>query len=191
MKILFNILLIGAAVGIFFMPKYGISAKYSDIKIVNIEVEEYDKANDSAKKLTEKRDELTNTFNSFSDSQKARLVTFLPDNIDPIRFILEMEGVGKKLGMPIKNARYSQTKVLSNPDQKLSDTESTHGVFTFEFSTEGSYDNFIRLLGQLESSLRLIDVTNITISSAAVANTQNAPADFFTYQVKLQTYWLK
>jgi dsDNA-binding SOS-regulon protein len=193
-KFIFNLLLLGAAAGIFFMPNYGIKAKYQDIKVINTEIEEYDKANDSAKKLAEKRDELTNTFNSFNDTQKSRLVTFLPDNIDPIRFILEMEGVGKKLGMPVKNARYSQTKIVADTDQKISDTESKFGLFTFEFTTEGSYDNFVKLLGQLENSLRLIDVVSVSItppSSSAASAGGVVPADFFSYQVKLNAYWLK
>ena len=176
------------------MPTYGISAKYQDIKKINLEVEEYSKANDSAKKLTEKRDELTNSYNSFTDAQRNRLVTFLPDNIDPIRFILEMEGIGKKFGMPIKNAKYTAVKNINNPEQNISDSDLKYAEFTFEFATEGSYDNFVKLLNEFDKSLRLIDVVAISIASGSLNSSQegeNSPVDFYKYNVTVKAYWLK
>ncbi len=195
-KLLFNLLLIGACAGIFFLPKYGISAKYTDIKAVKAEIEEYKKANDSAKKLAEKRDSLAQTYNSISEAQKQRLVTFLPDNIDPIRFILEMEGVGKKLGMPIRGASYTAIKNVANPaEQTIATGDVKYGVYNFSFSTEGNYDSLTKMLDQFNNSLRLIDITDISVSAASPAGLQGAegarPSDFYTYQVKLTTYWLK
>ncbi len=194
LKLLFNLLLIGAAAGIFFLPKYGISAKYNDIKNIQSEIKEYQNANDSAKKLAEKRDELSGTYNGFQDAQRARLVTFLPDNIDPIRFILEMEGIGKKLGMPIRGAKYNSIKNVANTSDTIAVGDIKYGEFTFDFSTEGSYDNLVKLLETLNNSLRLIDVTNITIvqsgGTAGVGDTIR-PADYFTYNIHLVTYWLK
>lgn len=194
-KLLFNLLLIGACAGIFFLPTYGISAKYTDIKAVKVEIEEYKKANDSAKKLAEKRDELNQKYNSFTDAQRQRLVTFLPDNIDPIRFILEMEGIGKKMGMPIRNASYSSVKNVANPEQTIATGDVKYGVYNFSFSTEGNYDSLTKMLDQFNTSLRLIDITDISVSAGSPAGLQGGegarPTDFYTYNVKLTTYWLK
>jgi dsDNA-binding SOS-regulon protein len=194
-KLLFNLLLIGACAGIFFLPTYGISAKYTDIKAVKVEIEEYKKANDSAKKLAEKRDELNQKYNSFTDAQRQRLVTFLPDNIDPIRFILEMEGIGKKMGMPIRGATYSAIKNVANPEQTIATGDVKYGVYNFSFSTEGNYDSLTKMLDQFNNSLRLIDITDVSIAAGSPAGLQGGegarPTDFYTYQVKLTTYWLK
>jgi dsDNA-binding SOS-regulon protein len=194
-KLLFNLLLIGACAGIFFLPEYGISAKYTDIKAVKAEIEEYKKANDSAKKLAEKRDELNEKYNSFTDAQRQRLVTFLPDNIDPIRFILEMEGVGKKMAMPIRGASYSAVKNVANPDQTIAVGDVKYGVYNFSFATEGNYDSLTKLLDQFNNSLRLIDITDISVSAGSPAGLAAGdgarPSDFYTYNVKLTTYWLK
>ncbi|MEN9852678.1 MAG: hypothetical protein RI996_621 [Candidatus Parcubacteria bacterium] len=190
-KLIFNLLLIGAAVGLFFLPKYGISAKYEDIKSVQAQAKEYANANNSAKELAEKRDNLTNEYNQISDQEKKRLVTFLPDNIDPIRFILEMESVGRKIGMPIRGAKYSSVKNVTNAQDTIATEDTKYGIFTFEFTTEGSYDNMYTLLESLNNSLRLIDVTSVTVTPSGGATDAQRSADFFTYNVRLNAYWLK
>lgn len=190
-KLIFNLLLIGAAAGLFFLPKYGISAKYEDIKSVQTQAKEYANANKSAKDLATKRDSLTNEYNQISDQEKKRLVTFLPDNIDPIRFILEMESIGRKIGMPIRGAKYTSIKNVTNPQDTIATEDTKYSIFTFEFTTEGSYDNMYTLLESFNNSLRLIDVTNITVTPAAAAADSQRQADFFTYNVRLNAYWLK
>lgn len=190
-KLIFNLLLIGAAAGLFFLPKYGISTKYEDIKSVQTQAKEYTNANNSAKALAEKRDALTNEYNQISDQEKKRLVTFLPDNIDPIRFILEMESIGRKIGMPIRGAKYSSIKNVTNPQDTIATEDTKYSIFTFEFTTEGSYDNMYTLLESLNNSLRLIDVINITVTPAGGGADSQRSSDFFTYNVRLNAYWLK
>jgi hypothetical protein len=190
-KLIFNILLLGAAAGIFFLPNYGISAKYEDIKVIQAQVKEYANANNSAKELAEKRDALTNVYNQISPAQQNRLITFLPDNIDPIRFILEMEAIGRKLGMPIRNAKYSSVKNVVNTENTIATEDTKYSIFTFEFTTEGSYDNLTALLQSLNNSLRLIDVTNVTITAATGGADAQRPADYYTYGIRLNAYWLK
>ena len=116
-RLIFNLLLLGACAGIFFLPTYGISAKYDDVKVKQADITEYDNANKSARQLVDKRDSLLAADQAISPEDHARLITFLPDNIDPIRYILEMEGIGKKLGMPIKGASYSSVKSSGAPVQ--------------------------------------------------------------------------
>lgn len=189
-KLLFNLLLIGACAGIFFLPTYGISAKYADIQSIKQELEQYTEANNNAKKLAEKRDELQNKFNSYNEAQRSRLVTFLPDNIDPIRFILEMEGIGKKLGVPIKGASYG-TLQTTKKDQSIAVGDSTYGTYTFSFSSEGSYNTMLTTLRELEKSLRLMDVTSLTLTAPQGVDPSGRPVDYYTYNIRLNTYWLK
>ena len=189
-RLIFNLLLLGACAGIFFLPNYGISAKYEDIKAKKADVAEYDNANKSARKLVDKRDSLLTADQAISPEDHARLVTFLPDNIDPIRYILEMEGIGKKLSMPIKGASYSSVKAGGAPAQTAGAADVKYGVFTFSFSSEGSYDDIQRLLKEFERSLRLIDIENITITSATTG-TDYRGLDHYIFQVTLKTYWLK
>lgn len=194
-KLIFNLLLLGAAAGIFFLPNYGISAKYEDIKLKKAEIKEYANANKSALDLVGKRDELLARDQAISPQDHARLITFLPDNIDPIRFILEMEGIGKKLAMPIKNARYSSVKTAAAPEQVAGASDVKYGVFTFSFTTEGSYDDLQKLLKEFDRSLRLINVENISItgnnSSSAAEGAVRLSSDQYVFQITLTTFWLK
>jgi hypothetical protein len=193
-KLIFNLLLLGASAGIFFLPTYGISAKYADVQAKQAEIKEYENANKSARELVGKRDELLSKDQAISPEEHARLITFLPDNIDPIRFILEMEGIGKKIGMPIKNARYSSVKAVAAPEQAAGSSDVKYGIFTFIFTTEGSYDDLQKMLKEFDRSLRLIDIETISFTQAGTSSTQaGAPSatDHYIYTVTLKTYWLK
>ena len=190
-KLIFNLLLLGACAGIFFVPKFGISAKYDDIKVRKAEIKEYDNANKSARDLVAKRDDLNNRFNAFTPQEQSRLITFLPDNIDPIRYILEMEGIGKKLGMPIKGAGYTSAKIGGTPVLTAGASDVKYGVFNFTFTSEGSYSDLQRMLTEFDRSLRLIDIESIGITPAGGNGLDYKALDHYNFQIVLKTYWLK
>lgn len=192
-KLILNILLVGVSVWIFMMPTYGISAKYNAVKEIQKETKEYKEANDNATKLTAQRDELQKKYASFSETDRARLDLLLPDSIDSIRFVLEIERILQKQGMPLKNVRYSANKdgpTIPNGAIQIGAKESLYGVYTFEFTTEGSFKDLILLLQRMEKSLRLLDVSSVSFSSIEGKSTEQLE-DHYIFQVKLNTYWLK
>jgi hypothetical protein len=51
------------------------------------------------------------------------------------------------------------------------------------FTVTATYNDFLNLLQDLESNLRLLDITNIAFHSTDTG--------FYDYTVTLNTYWLK
>jgi hypothetical protein len=75
-----------------------------------------------------------------------------------------------------------------------------YGVWDLEFSTTGTYNNFLNFTKDLESNLRIVDISSIQFSSASSSdiNTKiNLPAnspsssEVYRYGFKIKTYWLK
>jgi len=59
----------------------------------------------------------------------------------------------------------------------------SYGTLSMSFSTTGSYESFLALLGSLEKSLRIIDVTGLQFSANE--------SGLYDFSVTARTYWLK
>ena len=114
--------------------------------------------------------------------------------MDNIRLILEIEKLAKPYGMVLKDVKYDTVEEVVDPKgitqalPILADSRKGYGVWNLEFSIEGSYDNFMAFLGDMENNLRLVEVESVSFSS----NTGGGPgANVYKYGFKIKTYWLK
>jgi len=136
----------------------------------------------------------------------------LPDNVNNIRLILEIEQIAAPYGMTLSNVSYDSPDVVisgattsktpgavsSTPTQAVVGGSASlqqpkdYGTFNLSFSTSGTYDNFINFTKDLESNLRLVDISTVTFSSdASSQNSKTNSAEAYTYNFKIKTYWLK
>ena len=61
----------------------------------------------------------------------------------------------------------------------------SYNTLLFAFSVQGNYDTLKRFTRDLEQSLRLVDIQQISF------RIDNQEDDFYTYEIVIQTYWLK
>jgi hypothetical protein len=154
---------------------------------------------------------LTKKYNAINTEDLSRLQKFLPDNVDNIRLVLEIEKIASPYGMSLKDVKYDATVVPEKKAAVPSTTKTTegeaapvlngaaaaekakeYGEWVLQFSTEGTYGNFINFTKDLESNLRIVDVSSITFSSdGAVVLGKQKPSDTYKYEFKIKTYWLK
>lgn len=169
----------------------------------------YDEALANSKALENERDKLTKKYNSIEPENLEKIRKMLPDSVDNIRLILEIENIAKPYGMLLKDVKYDATKKEETKgDEKnnvvqagstASNSEQTakkdYGVWTLEFSTKGSYANFLNLLKDLENNLRVVDISSIQFSSTEASGIgikdPLASSDSYKYSFKINTYWLK
>lgn len=193
-RFLLPIILIGASLAIFMVF---VRPLYSDISNLKAEVASYDEALANSKALLNERDKLTQKFNSITTTDLERIKKLLPENVDNIRLILEIEKIALPFGMALRDVKYSPTKTseVASPSGVQApasiSSQKEYGVFDLEFSTTGSYTNFLNFTKALESNLRIVDIASVEFSSdaggAGVA-TANSP---YRYNFKIKTYWLK
>lgn len=146
---------------------------------------------DAANKLKSRVNELNQKYNSFDPNDVARLDQLLPDNVNNIQLIIDVNGIARKNGMSIKNVKVdtSLDKSASVNSQNAaavkaqSPVDSRLGVMTLSFSITGSYDIYKKFLTDLASSLRIIDISSTSF------NTDDK--GIYNYDVTLKTYWLK
>ena len=120
-------------------------------------------------------------FDAIKDENKAKLEKMLPSSIDNIRLIIDLdEGIAwKNYRMRIRNFKAETTAARDS----IGTDKKSYGTLSMSFSTTGSYESFLALLGSLEKSLRIIDVTGLQFSANE--------SGLYDFSVTARTYWLK
>lgn len=185
------ILLLILAVGLYFTFT---KSKIDEIKSINKVNAGYEEALENVEKLIKVRDEVLKTYNSIDENDRKRLDKIVPNNIDNVRLIIDIKGIGEQHGLKLRNVKTSATNASSaikaiNTDQNgaevasFGSNDSKYEVVTLSFEVSASYKSFVELLKSIESSLRVLDISKISVS----ANETN----IYDYEVELKTYWLK
>ena len=181
------LILLVLAIGIYFTYTSG---QITVLKSIQAENNQYLSAINNAEKLIKLRDSVLNQYNAISDTDKARLDKLVPDNIDNVRLIIDISGIAARHGITaagIKTSADTSVSAASTPKQMAPNQIMSSGgglsTVTVTFNVTTTYVNFITFLQDLERSLRVLDVTSITLSAS--------DNGVYTYGVTLNTYWLK
>ncbi len=147
----------------------------------------YNDALSKAQQLRAMRDSLLSKRNTFSNEDVTKLEHVLPDNIDTIRLIIDINNIASKHNLSLGNLQLGS----------ISDSRSTQssaavgssgdpiGSVQIGFTVSTDYDTFLAFLHDLEHSLRIIDVDKISFDSSTSQTTGSS-----TYTLDLRTYWL-
>jgi len=178
-KFLIPIILIIIAVATFFTFT---DPLYTKVKDVEKEEIQYDEALNKSRELQTIRDALLSKFNTFNLNDIERLEKLLPNNVDNVRLILEIDNTASKYGMNLRDVSIS-----SGDDNKSKNVvEATAKDFytiTLSFTVSSSYENFVKFIEELESKLRVVDISRIMFKAS--------DSDFNEYRVSLKTYWVE
>lgn len=161
-----------------------ITPEKEKIEKLEIERKSLEADNQKAIEYQSKKNELIEKFrSSVSPVQEDRLKQFLPDSVDNVRLLIDLDAIAAELGLIIGNTAFNSG---GEGDRERTDTsdEGLYETITLSFSFVSNYDDFKSFLRLLQQSLRLIDVTDITVQ------TSNDP-EISTYKFVINTYWLK
>jgi len=148
-----------------------------------------------SKELTEVREALLQRYSSIADADLARLKKLLPDSVDNVRLIIDIDNVASRYGMRVKNFSFPRS-VDSTVGGSEEVSEGPIGVAEITFITSGTYADFSAFLIDLERSLRLLDVRSVIVTASTdVTKAVGTPAatspGAHQFNVSLQTYWLR
>lgn len=189
MKYIYLLILISAVVGVFILF---IVPEYKTVQQMQADVDTYNASLVTATKLKQSREALVTKYNSISKVDLDNIQTLLPDSVNNIKLIIQIDSLATKNGLTaLSGVNYNsdQTKDdKSTAGSAASASKSPYGEFTMTFSTSGPYQNFLSFISDIEQSLRIVDITSISFSSAdGQSKDQQGPQ----YKVAIKTYWLK
>ncbi|PIQ68230.1 MAG: hypothetical protein COV91_05225 [Candidatus Taylorbacteria bacterium CG11_big_fil_rev_8_21_14_0_20_46_11] len=188
-------ILIVASVGLFFgyiNPTYGRvtgSTTLTDKSIKELQTtkEEYISALAKAKEVEDARQGLLTVYKSIPPEDLDNLLKLLPDHIDSVRLIIDINNIGSQYGLALQNVALaeqttgSKVKVASSA---IGPRTTNYSSVVLRFAVSGSYSNFRAFLLDLERSLRLIDIDTLSFTS-------KGEADSYDFSLTVSTYRLE
>lgn len=161
-------------------------------------IDSYDAALVAAERFAEKEAELTRARAAIPPESLARLQAFLPDGVDNVQLILDLDALAARSGVTlsdfdIKGLEGEGTTdgatptiptqpVVPNARGVLSDSSPIDSV-ELTMSATGSYTAFRRFLTGIEQSLRPMDLVSLSVDESETG--------VYTYDLTLRIYWLR
>lgn len=177
MQYIIPIIIFGVAVGVFFGF---VDPIYKDIQQVQKQSAQLNDALNDTKTIQDIRDSLLERFNTIDPADIARIEKLLPDNVDNVRLILEIDDIASRYGMLIQDVGISEQAVDENV---IGPQKDSRGSLDMTFTTTGTYSSFRNFIVALEKSLRIVDIRDVSFSVS--------DDGFDAYKIILRTYWLR
>ena len=173
-------------------------AKLVEVNEVRAVNDQYISAIANADQLVKVRDSVLKDYNALSENDRDRLDKMIPNTVDNIRLIIDLNSVALRRGFSLRNIRAtasgSNSKQAATPTVQVSNSGSqgvangsiptpTLDTVTVSFSVTAPYQQFIDLLKDLEANLRIMDITHLTVAAGQ--------GGMYDFGVELKTYWLR
>lgn len=190
-----SISLLVASVGVFLgyiNPTYGAATGETELRMRSIqelreEQGRYTDALQKTREIEQARVGLLEKYNRITIENRERVEKLLPDHIDSVRLIIDINTLASQYGMTLKNITLLDAQTGARQQPKVSaigPREERFKAVGLKFGVSGSYDDFRAFLKDLEQSLRLVDVGMLAFGARDLADSD------YSYDVTLSTYRL-
>lgn len=185
MRNLLPIVIIVISIGLFY---FHISPEYGKVQALMTQKSEYADALQRAKDLGVLRDQLLTKYNGFSQDDLSRLMRLVPDDVNTVKLVTDINSVAGKYAMTLKGITVFDT--LLDTSSTVADTTAPQlayntKIITFKFSS--TYPNLVKFLQDLEHSLQVVDVKSVQFDVPP----DGTDTGVYNYAVTLDTYYLK
>lgn len=179
-RILIPLILVATAVGSFIVYT---NPAYQDAKKKQVEERSFDELLTKAEELQKLRNTLISRFNTFPPEDVRRLERLLPDHVDNIRLVIDIDNIASRYNLRVRNvALRSSAKGAGRSAAAVGSPSDAIGSVDLSFTVASSYEDFTRFLRDLEKSLRIVDVMSLSFRAGE--------GEINDYSVNIRTYWL-
>ena len=169
------------AIGIFFAY---VSPTWSGtIAVTKSSIASDDKALAAASEYATQQNELADARNNIDTTDMARLTTLLPDSVDNVVLILDLNALAARSGLQLSNIDVMRSENPLNTGVLPVAGVSPVGSIDLSLSAVGTYDAFRAFLTGVERSARLLDVSDLVVRGSDTGS--------YVYKMTLRLYWLR
>jgi Tfp pilus assembly protein PilO len=183
MKKYLPLILIIISIAIFFAF---IDPQFEEVQKLNKQKRDNDNMLQLAEELQRRRELLQSAYNNIGTEERKQLEKLLPDTVDNVRLVLDINNIAEEYGISIQNIEISK----DSPDANQSSTVASSveratdiGTIRFGFTVTSNYEIFINFMKDLEETLRIVDIRSLNI--------RQGQGSSMIYQVVIDTYWLR
>ncbi|OIO50893.1 hypothetical protein CO131_02210 [Candidatus Kaiserbacteria bacterium CG_4_9_14_3_um_filter_50_16] len=139
-----------------------------------------DQALAAASRYATQQNELATARSAIDPADLTRLSSFLPDSVDNVRLVLDLNALAARSGLSLSNINVTANTASA---ESANVSASSVGSADLSLSAIGTYAALKTFLGGVEKSERLLDVKDISV--------KGSDTGVYTYQVQLRLYWLR
>lgn len=179
---LIPIALILAAGSVFF--GYVNPAYSGSVKELRSEIKSYDGALAAAKDFQEKEAALIAEQSAIPEEGRARIEAFLPDGVDNVQLILDLNSLATRSGVRLSNFDVDLPEEVVYAEGAIPlESEGPVESLDITVTAVGSYSAFRTFLSGIEWSLRPMDLVGLSI--------EDSDTGVYTFNMVLRIYWLR
>lgn len=165
---------------------------YDAVNANRTKVASFDEALAKTREIQELKSSLLSRYNLFSGTNLERLQKMLPDHVDNVRLVLDMDGIASKYNIQIQNVAVQEPGSGSDESNGAvlnggSTQNRPYRSLPLQFEVLSTYDEFVLLMRDLESSLRIVDLVSLSVRPRTDIS---GSEPIYSFGVTLRTYWL-
>ena len=161
-------------VGDYYKPDKGITSLKSLDK-------DYDATLLQAQGISARAEGLKRTYKAITDEDKQKLNIILPETVDQVVLLNEVNTIFNKSGFKIDSLTYNKG---------VSRFAGNIGAYTLIISTKGTYEHFKNLVHNLETSMHFYTIKSLGFSTP-LKDGEIKDREPMVFSLKLETYYLK
>ena len=175
-----SIILILLAIGLLYTFT---RSEWERVKSLSRESSEYKNVLANIERIAEIRDKLLVNYEAIPTAEIDRLSKVLPDNIDSVRLALDLDTIASRYGTTLKNVKVKMGGADNSTLPVLPQYSLPYEKVTVSFSFISNHGNFMKILSDLEKSLRIMDIKSVAFEAEDTG--------LYEHNLMVETYWLK
>ncbi|MBI2639797.1 MAG: type 4a pilus biogenesis protein PilO [Candidatus Sungbacteria bacterium] len=160
-RFVFSIIFLFISVVVFFSGVFPAWQKVTDLQV---EIAEFTALNDELQDIAGVRDELMGQYNSISQTDLNKLSAMVPRGLGSAQFVRDIEALAKRHGMFLRSIDFVSQEKPTTSQLKLP-TERQVIPVDVSLKMLGSYESFGAFLRDLEKTVRIVDVADISFGT--------------------------
>ncbi len=161
-----------------------------ELKTLMATKKQYDTVLSSSIELKRQRDSVNADYRTIDPQNLDRLNKMIPDNFNPVLFANELSFMASRYGMLVRDFKTDETRVDVR-EAIINQVEvEPFRKFTVSFKLTGPYPQFKNFLNDLERSLRVVDITGLSLRSIG-GQGSGSVSSVYEYTLEVKTYSLR
>lgn len=158
-----------------------------DIAKKNIEITAANNALVSAADYKKEQNKLISDRDSIAQEKIDRLSVFLPDSVDNVGLIINLNALAVRSGLSVSNIDVITSAIKGSTDSNdgtlPSNSPNIVGSVDLSLSTVGSFSALQKFLTGIERSARILDIHELEVTGSDTG--------VYSYRMAIRLYWLR
>ena len=184
---------------------------YDEAYAIKQKISQVDELIEKVNNIKVLREKLSRNYAQFTDERLERLRKILPDHVDNIKLLLDIDGIASQYeGMRLSDVKLSKAQDENQNQEDVTietETEDSIGSLSMSFAVTGKYEDIKSFLRDLEDSLRVVEIEKLSIEpkdkdlgsggELDVLFNQSTTTEpvkketFYKAGITIKTFWLK